>query len=67
MADTIVAGDPDAAEVAMRAHVRYAIEDIQAEIVRRFGSAVTGFEAMKRSKASAATTGGWRTKATVAR
>jgi DNA-binding GntR family transcriptional regulator len=67
LADAIVAGDPESAEIAMRAHVRHAIEDIQAEIVRRFSNPVNALAGMKRSKAAGVTTGGWRTKATVAR
>jgi GntR family transcriptional regulator, rspAB operon transcriptional repressor len=68
LADKITASDPDIAEAAIRAHVRYAIEDIQAEIVGRFGSPVSGLEGLKRSGTPAGfKAGGWRTKATTAR
>lgn len=68
LVEKITGTDPDVAEAAMRAHVRYAIEDIHAEIVRRFGSPVSGLEAIKRSRTPAGLhAGGWRTKATVAR
>jgi DNA-binding GntR family transcriptional regulator len=68
LAENITSSDPDAAENAMRAHVRYAIEDIQAEIVRRFGTAVNGLERIHRSNTPAGTKArGWRTKISVAR
>ena len=68
LADKITASDPDMAEAAIRAHVRYGIEDIQAEIVARFGSLVSGLEGIKRSGTRAGVQAGkWRTKATTAR
>ena len=68
LADKITASDPDIAEAAIRAHVRYAIEDIQAEIVARFGSSASGLEGLQRSGTPAGFKAGrWRTKATIAR
>jgi GntR family transcriptional regulator, rspAB operon transcriptional repressor len=68
LADKITASDPAIADAAIRAHVRYAIEDIQAEIVGRFGTPVSGLEGLKRSRTPAGfKAGGWRTKATTAR
>jgi DNA-binding GntR family transcriptional regulator len=66
LADAIVTGNPDTAEAAMRSHIRYGIEDIQAEIVRRFGTLTSGFGRIQRSRASVVTTGAWRTKTSVA-
>lgn len=65
LVEKIAGTDPDIAEAGMREHVRYGIEEIQAEIVRRFGTSAASDE-LKRS-ISAATHRGWRTKATVAR
>jgi hypothetical protein len=49
----------------MRAHVRYGLEEIHTEIVRRFGNPVNGLEKMKRSSTAVwLETGRWRTKAT---
>ena len=68
LADKITVSDPDSAEAAMRAHVRYAIEDIQSEIVRRFGSSLSGLEGIKRSGTPAELeVRGWRTKSTMTR
>jgi DNA-binding GntR family transcriptional regulator len=67
LADAIVTGNPDTAEAAMRSHVRYGIEEIQAQIVRRFGMLTSGFGPIQHSRTPAVTTGGWRTKTTVAR
>ncbi len=60
LAEQLSTTDPEAAEAAMRGHVRYAIEDIQAKIVRRFGGVVTGLEGISRP-------GTWRLKARAAR
>jgi DNA-binding GntR family transcriptional regulator len=62
LADAIVTGNPDTAEAAMRSHVRYGIEEIQAQIVRRFGMLPSGLGPIQRSRAAVVTTGGWRTK-----
>jgi GntR family transcriptional regulator, rspAB operon transcriptional repressor len=68
LADKLTASDQDFAEAAIRAHVRYGIEDIQAQIVARFGSSVSGLEGIKRSGTPAGVRAGtWRTKATTVR
>jgi DNA-binding GntR family transcriptional regulator len=68
LAEKIASRDPDAAEAAMREHVRYAIEDIQREIVRRFGTLTNGLEGVHRSGgATVMQTGRWRTKVPVTR
>lgn len=68
LADKITASDPDIAEAAMRAHVRYANDEIQAEIVARFGSSVSGLEGLQRSVPRVGVQAGkWRTKATTER
>ena len=68
LAEKMAGTDPDAAETAMRAHVRYGIEDIQAEIVRRFGTPARGLNGIERPGLQAPFNGGpWRTKATTAR
>jgi DNA-binding GntR family transcriptional regulator len=67
LADKLRGTDPDIAEAAMRAHVRYGIEDIQAEIVRRFGTSACSLKGIKRSGNASPKAGAWRTKATAAR
>lgn len=68
LVDKITGTDPDVAEAAMRAHVRFGIEDIQAQIVRRFGTPVGSLDGIKRSGRQAPfRAGAWRTKATASR
>jgi DNA-binding GntR family transcriptional regulator len=66
LADALVTGTPDTAEAAMRSHVRHGIEEIQAQIVRRFGIVASDLGRIKRQRARGVTTGGWRTKTPVA-
>jgi len=68
LAEKIVNRDPDAAEAAMRAHVRHGNEDIQQEIVSRFGTPANGLEGIQRpGRPAAVRAGAWRTRVTVAR
>jgi hypothetical protein len=68
LADKLAGTDADIAEAAMRAHVRHGIEEIQAEIVRRFGSSAGRLDGIGRSRSSApSNAGAWRMKAGVAR
>jgi DNA-binding GntR family transcriptional regulator len=68
LANEIATTDPDLAEAAMCAHVRYGIENIQAEIVRRFGTSVHSLEGIRRpGRQTPFKANAWRTKATAAR
>ena len=66
LADKVAGTDPDIAEAAMRAHVRHGIEEIQAEIVRRFGSSPGSLDGIGRSGRPAPARA-WRMKAGAAR
>ena len=68
LVDKLAGTDPEIAETAMRAHVRHGNEDIQAEIVRRFGSSVASLEGIKRPGLQGPIRdGAWRTKIAAAR
>jgi DNA-binding GntR family transcriptional regulator len=68
LADKLTGTDPDVAEAAMRAHVRHGIEEIQAEIVRRFGSSAASLDGIRRPRTPAPSKpGAWRMKAGAAR
>lgn len=63
--EALAGNDPDAAEAAMRRHVRYGMEEIQAEIASRFVPGAVAFPEVKarRSKSpAAARPGAWRVK-----
>lgn len=65
LSEKITRTDADAAEFAMREHVRYGIDKIQADIVRRFGAPEGSPESMKRLGLPASIkVRAWRIKAT---
>ena len=66
LAEQLTGADPDAAEAAMRAHVRNGIEETQAEIVRRFGAPVNGRKGIQGMKALDPA-GTWRTRTVASR
>jgi DNA-binding GntR family transcriptional regulator len=68
LVDMITGTDPDVAEAAMRAHVRFGIEDIQAEIVRRFGTPVGSLDGIRlHGRQAPFRAGAWRAIATASR
>ncbi len=64
LVDIVAGSDPEAAEAAMRKHVRYGLEDIQAAIALRFGPVMGRLSRAEPLRARVAfkadTEGGWR-------
>jgi DNA-binding GntR family transcriptional regulator len=63
--EALAVSDPDAAEAAVRRHVRYGLEAIQAEIAVRFIPATTTFQNLEAGRARSRTParpGVWRVK-----